>query len=126
MDLRKTDDSITQAGALVAISCIPFYTLGQLGAVIPMWIAYVLGGAGLLLFVVRIIMILFAWVKPMRLIRVEQGLKMVLGFALPLGVMEAIVEYANQTSKLDNYIFAGIVLLVGIVIMFTKEPKNVK
>ena len=124
INLNKTNDSITQAGALVAISCLPFYTLGQLGEVIPMWIASVLGGAGLLIFVVRLSMILFTETKPVRRVRVEQGLIIILGFAIPLGVMEAIVGYARHTSELSNYIFAGLILLVGIVIMFTTEHKE--
>ena len=121
----KQSDSLTSAGALIALSCLPFYTLGQLGVVIPMWIAYVLGGLGLTLFVVRICMVIFGAKPIIAQPRFEQGLNFILGFAFPFGVMEGIMEYANHTSSLDNYIFSGIILLVGIIIMLAPNPKKV-
>ncbi|MDE6266687.1 MAG: hypothetical protein K2M07_04990 [Muribaculaceae bacterium] len=120
----KYSDSLTSAGALVALSCLPFYTLGQLGVEIPLWIAYVLGGLGLTLFVVRLGMIIFGAKPILAQPRVQQGLNLIIGFALPLGVMEGIMEYANHTSSIDNYIFSGIILLIGILIMFVPVPND--
>lgn len=121
--LFKSNDSITEASALIALSCMPFYALGQLGAAIPMWISYILGGAALLLFVLRLCGILFAGMKPCVCPRVGLGLKSIIGFALPLGVTEGIVEYATGKTDLTCYIFAGIIFLVGIAIMFIPERK---
>ncbi|MDE7153197.1 MAG: hypothetical protein K2O00_01980 [Muribaculaceae bacterium] len=123
MNLLKSNDSLTEAGALMALSCLPFYTLGELGAVIPLWIAYIIGGATLLLFTVRICAILFAGKKPVKIERVDMGLKFILGLAFPLGVVEAIMEYAGNTSDVSDYFFAGLMFLVGLAIMFMPERK---
>lgn len=124
MNLLKSNDSLTEAGALMALSCLPFYALGQLGAVVPLWIAYIIGGCSLLLFAGRICFILFAGKKPKLCPRVDMGLKFILGFAFPLGVMEAIMEYANRTSDWTDYLFAGVIFLIGVAIMFSPEPKS--
>ena len=88
-----------------------------------MWIAYILGGAALLLFVLRLCGILFAGMKPHIRPNVGMGLKTILGFALPLAVTEGIMEYATGSTDWTGYAFAAIIFLVGIAIMFIPERK---
>lgn len=124
MNLMKSDDSILSAGALVALSSLPYWVLGGMGAEISQWISYIVGGAALLLFVVRLCVLVFTKAKANLNPRVDGGLKNMIGFAMPVGVCAAIMEYLHKDVYIEIYLFALLLFVISLVMMLIPQKKE--
>ncbi|MEE0979720.1 MAG: hypothetical protein UH625_09995 [Muribaculaceae bacterium] len=123
MNLLKTEDSILSTSALTVISCLPFMAVGMLGSNTAIWIAYTLGGVALLVFLARLCAIISNKAVATQSQKIDRGAKFLFGFAIPMGVSAAIIEQAESDMATECYIFAALMLLVSIAMMFAPEKK---